>query len=269
MGSDTAVLFDPFGVLAVFQLPVKGNLRAENTKILQTPQFTFCHGEGNHRVHILRLGVGLRFGVGFGEIGVPVKLCEAAVRGNGVLPVKTVDALSVPGFVAAVCKVQSRAVDVVNAAVIEEDAVHIPHVNPALTAVIDLTAVDHKGVAVAGVDAENAAAVQPAGGNLHGGAVLEAEHAARTCTGFYGVAGCEVQKIDIITVLEAQYVGISRCGGDGVSHCSVHRDVGLYGGINGQIVHIADHQLRPVVAFPPEVVFAARCAIVRCGGEVV
>ena len=154
-----------------------------------------------------------------------------------------------------------------DAAVDKDNTVCLPEGCPALAAVINLRAVDDHRVAVVCVNAEDAAPVQPAGADLHASAVLECQHPARAGARFLRVPCGEVQQVDILAELEAQHVCIPRHGGNRV----VERRIAVVRlcRVDSQVAHARDDQLRPVIAVLPEVILAARCAVVGSCGEVV
>ena len=151
--------------------------------------------------------------------------------------------------------------------VAESRTVGLSQGNSTLRAFVDLAGVDCERIAVPGFNTQDTAAVHPARQYVDIAAVLEEEHAAAAFALFFCVACCEVHQRYIVAILEGEHIGIARLCAD---QMVLGRILSLNSStLNSQIMHVADDQFRPVIAFLPEVILSARGAVIACRGKVI
>ena len=84
------------------------------------------------------------------------------------------------------------------------------------------------------------------------------------------MAGSKVKQCDIVAVLEGEHVCIARRGGDGMMHCCFRCRISIFVHIDRQVIHVGNDELRPVVAFFPEVIIITwRAVVIGCGEIIV
>ena len=114
---------------------------------------------------------------------------------------------------------QRRSLTLAGAVVVDVAALHAHiaaavHIHRAVAALVDITVFYGEIVAAVGPDAENAAAVKPAGVHRRAVAAFKAQHAAHAPAGLGGVPGGERFDRHVLAIGKLDDIGITRHGGD-------------------------------------------------------